>query len=122
MEVSENSHPRLPQSTDLEWATIEENGETIEIIADGSMPARIPLQTRIFDLKSLYRKLEIDYRDASKQVCHVRGGLRKDQRLHMGLSAASHYVHRLTILLVRLVMKVVIDEGWGIEYGSTLTS
>lgn len=122
VEVSENSHSRLPQSTDLEWATIEENCETIEIIADGAITARLPLQTRIFDVKSWSRQLAIDDRDASKQVFHVRGGLRKDLRWQMGSSAASHNVQRLTILLGRLVMKVVIEEGWGIEYGYTLNS
>lgn len=64
----------LPEGADFEWTNIEANNEIFAILGDGSMAAIFPLLALIYDFKSWFRQLAIDYRDIWKHMCHFRGG------------------------------------------------
>lgn len=89
---------------------------------DVAMEVELPLFERVYDLKRLFRKLDIQETDQWRNIAHIQGELRRDTRMKMGRGAAAHSAQSLRMLLIRMVMGAAVVEGWGMYEASIMTS
>lgn len=116
--IAANYQVSFPNGAGFEWTSIELNIEIMAILTDGSMATRMPLLSRIYDLKAWFPQIAIDEVNQSKQSCFIRGILPICPQAD-GQGAASHSVKLFIMLLLRLLMEVAVVEGWGLQSAST---